>query len=145
MEDQYTPQTPQPEYQPQYQQSQPQYQQPIYQQPQYQQPVYQQPQAPAAPVSRKNGAGGVGFAFGLVTLIFTLLVFISLDNDLSSVILALVSLIFACIFSIPALICSIVGLAKRNAPKALAAVGMAFTVASGIIIAIIGEGLDRLF
>lgn len=140
MDDQFNPQQPsqqeapqapqyqapqQPQYQPAPQYQQPQYQAPQYQQPQYQPaPQYQQPvrYQPAEPEKGHNGAGGTGFAFGIVTLILS---FFTLGmNYVSGSVFAILALIFA----IPGLVCSIVGLAKKNATKALAIIGLIFVL-----------------
>lgn len=117
--------------QPVYQQ--PVYQQPVYQQPAqpvyqqtiqpvYQQPVYQQPVAAVNPIPAKrgNGAAVAGMIFGILTALTSWIPF------------------FFYLFGLIGLICSIVGIAKRNARgKGMAIAGLIlsilFSVGGGLL------------
>ena len=88
--------------------------QPVYQQPEqpvYQQPVYQQPVYAAAPVveKRSNPFGIVGFILDLISLIFCWIPFVGT---------------FISWLSIPGVILSIVGVARKDAKKGLAITGL---------------------
>ena len=85
--------------------------QPVYQQPVYQQPVYQQPVYAAAPVveKRSNPFGIVGFILDLISLIFCWIPFVGT---------------FISWLSIPGVILSIVGVARKDAKKGLAITGL---------------------
>ena len=80
-------------------------------QPVYQQPVYQQPVYAAAPVveKRSNPFGIVGFILDLISLIFCWIPFVGT---------------FISWLSIPGVILSIVGVARKDAKKGLAITGL---------------------
>ncbi|WP_051688893.1 DUF4190 domain-containing protein [Butyrivibrio sp. AE2032] len=118
-------QTAQPVYQPVYQQ--PVYQQPA--QPVYQQPVYQPVYQPAPqpvvivqtpPARSSNGAAVVGLVFGILTICFCWVPFL------------------VWVFGLVGLICSIVGIAKKNAGKKGAAI-------AGLIMSILGSLISIVY
>ena len=115
----------QPIIQTQAQPVQPAYQQPVYQQPQPVQPIYQQPAYQQAVVitpferPKSNAVAVVGLVFGIITCVTSWLT------------------IFNIFFGMPGLICSIIGLARKNCGGKGAAVAGLITSIVGISLGII--------
>lgn len=101
----------------------------------YGQPYYQQPYAqPPAPVEKKpNPLAPTGFAFGIVSLVVSVLIFAQID--------ATIFLLLTFVFSIPGIVLSAVGLArsrKTNTGMGFAIAGLVLSLVAIVIGAFIG-------
>lgn len=110
----------QPPYQNPYQQTpgQPVYAQPIYQQPIYQQPAYQNAEFTSISRPRSNPIAIVGMIFGIISIFFSW------------------TMIFNGIPGLVAIICSIVGLTRKNSSAKGCAIAGLITGILGILLGI---------